>query len=58
MDVLEKIFQVRFTQVHDEMFNYMIELKGKELIDMDVWNYSQPYYGKKLANLFCTSFIT
>lgn len=31
----------------------MIELKGKELIDMDVWNYSQPYYGKKLANLFC-----
>ncbi len=36
----------------------MIELKGKELIDMDVWNYSQPYYGKKLANLFCTSVTT
>lgn len=34
----------------------MIELKGKELIDMDVWNYSQPYYGKKLANLFCDLF--
>ncbi len=24
---------------------------------MDVWNHSQPYYGKKLASIFCSFFL-
>ncbi len=31
---------------------YMFKLKGDNLSDMDIWNYAQPYYGKKMAFAF------
>jgi hypothetical protein len=30
----------------------MFKLKGENLGDMDIWNYAQPYYGKKMAFAF------
>lgn len=30
----------------------MFKLKGDNLKDIDIWNYTQPYYGKKMAFLF------
>lgn len=41
--------------LHDETVNYMMELKGKEMEDMDIWNQFQGYHGKKLSLLFCNS---
>lgn len=48
----KKIYQKRLLDVYDELVNYMMELKGKGLDDMDVWNRSQCYYGKKLSFLY------
>lgn len=39
--------------LYDETVNYMMELKGQQLEDMDIWNQFQGYHGKKLSLLFC-----
>jgi hypothetical protein len=36
----------------NETMAYMFKLKGDNLSDMDIWNYAQPYYGKKMAFAF------
>ncbi len=36
----------------NETMAYMFKLKGDNLNDMDIWNYAQPYYGKKMAFAF------
>ena len=41
----------------NETMAFMFKMKGQNLLDMDIWNYAQPYYGKKLAFAFGTSFI-
>lgn len=33
---------------------FMFKLKGENAPDMDIWNYAQPYHGKKLAFAFGT----
>lgn len=35
---------------------YMFKLKGDNLKDIDIWNYLQPYYGKKMAFIFGNQF--
>ncbi len=35
-----------------EIFDYMFKLKADNLKDVDIWNYAQPYLGKKLAFAF------
>ncbi len=52
LDVLEKILQKRIGTMVNETMAYMLKLKGDNLNDMDIWNYAQPYYGKKMAFAF------
>ena len=52
MNVLEKILQQRISTMVNETMAYMFKLKGDNLNDMDIWNYAQPYYGKKMAFAF------
>jgi hypothetical protein len=52
LDVLEKILQKRISTMVNETMAYMFKLKGDNLNDMDIWNYAQPYYGKKMAFAF------
>ena len=35
-----------------ETMIFMLKMKGEDIGDMDIWNYAQPYYGKKLAFAF------
>jgi hypothetical protein len=58
IDTLERIFQKRFVDEFDRTLSYMVELKGKGLADIDVWNQTQAYHGKKLSLIFCKSVIT
>lgn len=36
----------------NETMAFMFKMKGQNLLDMDIWNYAQPYHGKKLAFAF------
>ena len=45
--------QKRVLTSHDELINFMIELKANQVEDIDIWNKSQAYHGKKLALLYC-----
>jgi len=35
----------------------MLKMKGESHPDIDIWNYAQPYYGKKLALSFGINFL-
>lgn len=40
-----------------ETMSFMFKMKGENVLDMDIWNYAQPYYGKKLAFAFGMCYI-
>lgn len=37
-----------------ETFEIMFKLKSEDKKEIDIWNYAQPYFGKKLAFAFGT----
>jgi hypothetical protein len=52
LNFLNKILKERVSRMSQQTLGFMMKIKAENKTDMDVWNYAQPFYGKKLAFAF------